>query len=402
MSLRWPDSVALAAAATSAAQSRFAADVAAHEAAIRGQLAGKRVLALGAAGSIGRSVLRRLGEYGPAAVHVLDRDENGLAELVRDLRSREDVPYELRAAPLDIAGPLLLRWLAEQPAYDVVLDFAALKHVRSEKDACSVLQMLDVNVAALARLLEALAPRSPHARCFAVSTDKGADPASLMGASKRAMEHVLFSGPLAATSTRFANVAFSQGSLLDGWLRRLHARQPLACPRDTRRYLVSDGEAGEICLLAALAARPGHLLVPRPAPTLVPRDLADVLEDVLALFDLRPLPCATEDEARQAMRSRPAGQWPVLFTPRDTSGEKDVEIFASTRESPEEAGFASLLALRADPPLPEALRLVVGEITRLVADPSAPVDLRALVALLSQIVPELHHHDTGRGLDQRL
>ncbi len=258
-----PKAVQLDAAVTRRDTSLFAPDTRAQAEATAGRIAGRRVLIVGGGGSIGSITTRLVVDYRPSAVHVVDTSENYLAELVRELRGRpEGLPeMDFRTIPIDYGGPIMERMLADAEPYDIVLNFAALKHVRSEKDVYSLLQMLDTNVLRHIRFKEWLA-RGGHGRSyFAVSTDKAANPTSLMGASKRLMEDVVFdvaADKTSATTARFANVAFSNGSLLQGFLNRLQHRQPFAVPRRTQRYFVSQQEAGELCVLAAFAA-PGSM-----------------------------------------------------------------------------------------------------------------------------------------------
>jgi FlaA1/EpsC-like NDP-sugar epimerase len=233
----------LARLATGREKELFTEDIDRFRTELTQRIGGSRILVIGGAGSIGAATVRSLVPFGARSLHVVDQNENTLVELVRDLRSRFDASKlpDFRTLPLNFGSPIMERFLMEEEPYDFVLNFAALKHVRSEKDCCSILQMLDTNVVKPAYLLKWLVNRGGLRGYFCVSTDKAANPVNLMGASKRLMEHVIFSGEVAEcrdvkiTSARFANVAFSDGSLLQGWLMRLSQGQPLAVPRDTRR-----------------------------------------------------------------------------------------------------------------------------------------------------------------------
>jgi FlaA1/EpsC-like NDP-sugar epimerase len=370
---------------------------------IEAAVTGRRVLVVGGAGSIGAMATELLCAFHPVALHVLDVDENGLAELVRDFRSRGLAPPDLRALPLDYGSPVVERLLRESPPYDLVMNFAALKHVRSEKDVYSLLSMIDTNVVKHATFLGWLA-RDRHAeRYFAVSTDKAANPTSLMGASKRLMEDVVFASPAAvATSARFANVAFSNGSLLQSFLLRLAKRQPLAVPRDTRRYFISIREAGEICLLAAAVARHGHVLVPRLDPETDLQPLERVAAATLRHFGFEP--ALYEDVAAAFPRvpdEMTAGRYPLVLTPLDTSGEKPYEEFWGEDESPLEVGLKHLLAVPHVPPPPETLSVALRRLAGLVAEATRAADKADVVETIGRVVPTFRHRETGRSLDDR-
>jgi len=321
----------LAAATVRRQKSLFEADCASHADEVASLVQGRRVLVVGGAGSIGSATAAQLAGFSPAQLHIVDTDENGLTELVRDLRSQGIVSdrTDLRTTPLDAGSPTMLRLLQDNRGYDLVLNFAAVKHVRSEKDLLSLLRMLDVNLRITRRLLENVAATSE--RYFAVSTDKAANPVNLMGASKRAMEHLVLDEDLdiEVTSARFANVAFSQGSLLDGWLRRLAKRQPWAVPAGARRFFVTLEEAGQLCLLAATAAPAGKVIIPDLNPATELRDLVEVAHDVLGVLGLRPELHDDEGSARRAALSPRPGTWPVLITRLDTAGEKEYEEFVA-------------------------------------------------------------------------
>ena len=233
--------------ATGRNQSLLAEDVTQKNAEISDAIIGKRLLIIGGAGSIGGATIDVLSRFKPACMHIIDQNENGLADLVRHLRSRsEGLPVDdFATLPLDFGNAVFERFLRSQPNYDVVMNFAAIKHVRSEKDAFSTLQMFETNIVKQARFMRLLAQTGFDGRMFVVSTDKAANPSSMMGASKRALEHVIFSSEAApgfagkVTSARFANVAFSNGSLLQAFEQRLRLGQALSVPQDTRRYFVS-------------------------------------------------------------------------------------------------------------------------------------------------------------------
>jgi len=400
----------LAVLATGRSRSLFAEDVERSRTKLSRRIAGRRILVVGGAGSIGSATIRAVIPFLPACLHVVDQNENGLTELVRDLRSRLDPGLlpDLRTAPLNFGSPIMERFLAENPPYDYILNFAALKHVRSEKDSFSILQMLDTNVIKPRRLLQWALNRGELQGYFSVSTDKAANPVNLMGASKRLMEHVIFSCDRAKSpdcriaSARFANVAFSDGSLLHGWLNRLAKGQPLAAPRETRRYFVSLEEAGQICLLAAFLAPDRHLLAPRldPATDLV--DLSQVAARVLRHFGCTPECFELEAAARQAARRRRGAKYPLLLTPLDTSGEKSYEEFLGAGERGVEAGMKQLMAVPYLPVEPGLLAALLRKVEGLVSSPRRRAATPDLIVEIQRVLPEFHHQSSTRTLDQRL
>lgn len=369
------------------------------------RIAGRRVLVTGGAGTIGKAFIRELLPFRPAALVVVDRSENGLAELTRNLRSAagQYVPPLFRPLPLDVGGPVFPRLLAQSAPFDIVAHFAAHKHVRSEKDAYSLEALLRNNLLATHRLLEGLLDRPPQ-HFFAVSTDKAARPVNAMGASKKLMEDVLlaYAGLLPVSSARFANVAFSQGSLPDAFLRRLALRQPLSAPRDIRRYFLSPQEAGQLCLLTCMLAAPGECFFPKlKRKSLL--SFATLAERLLACLGLEARPCATEEEARQLAARRQPGQttYPVYFFDSDTDGEKAEEVFCGPTEEVEWERFAHIGVLR--PPGNPDYDSMQKRIRRLEVLLARPVlTKRELLDALRAAVPSFAHRERGKQLDERM
>jgi len=386
----------------------FESDLDRHEATITAAIAGRRILVIGGAGSIGSRVVAEIADRRPTALHVIDLSENNLVELVRSLRGRPnglDVP-DFRTLPLDYGGEATRLFLADQRPYDAVLCFAALKHVRSEKDPWSLLQMLDTNLVKRARFMSWLTRYGHDRRYFAVSTDKAANPVNLMGAGKRVMEHLVLGGDPAfaavATSTRFANVAFSDGSLLFGFLHRLAKGQPLAVPRDTRRYFVTPGEAGRICLLAAFAAPEKTILVPRLDPAFGSRSLETIARTVLEHRGLTPADYDDEREACRAVEHElERGRYPLLLTPLDTGGEKSFEEFVGDGERTLDAGFAGLEGVRYDPAPPGSVTALIADLEAVVAGRS-PFNRERTIEMIGMIIPTFRHINSEWNLDQRL
>lgn len=409
--------MSLHAIATGRDESMFLPDITANAEKVRAAVRGRRVLAVGAAGSIGSHTATVIGRFEPAALHVVDQNENALAELVRQFRSDADAPRidDFRTLPLDY-GAAATRYLMQgERRYDIVLNFAAIKHVRSEKDSFSILQMLDTNIIKQARFRRWLAETSPEARYFSVSTDKAANPSSFMGATKRIMEHILFDPAIApsfrgeVTSARFANVAFSNGSLLQSFENRLTRREPLACPREIRRYFVSLVESGHICTLSALLAPASHIAIPRldPCEHLVP--LQGIAEAFLRAGGYTPKHYNSEDEAKAGLVGDiAAGHWPLIMTPADTGGEKPYEEFVTKGEEAVEIGLASMQAVRHIPPPNGNLADVVARLERVVAGNgdgvvACDIDKNRLKDMIGEIEPSFleTHRDSDRNLDQR-
>lgn len=342
-------------------ESLFTRDLAAAWSELGAMLRGSRVLFIGAAGSIGSNTLRTVANFRPAALHVIDHNENGLAELVRMLRSSQAPLDEtdLLTLPFDYGGDPFRLWLRSQSqGYDYILNFAALKHVRSEKDPYSILAMLETNVLKLERLSELMRGSAGLKRLFCVSTDKAANPSSMMGATKRLMEHALFSprrpwpADTAVTSARFANVALSNGSLLQSWQIRLESRQPMACPEGCRRFFVALPESGHLCTLAGLLGEDRTILI----PALHPEEHLVLLQDAAGWFleahGFTPYFTRDQDEAMSRVEELAAqGRWPVLLTPLDTAGEKPYEEFTGEGEASAPTRFEALHQVSYLPPL---------------------------------------------------
>jgi nucleoside-diphosphate-sugar epimerase len=393
---------------TGRTDSLFAGDLEASGDRVFAKVRDRRILVIGGGGSIGAATVRIILDYLPSALHVVDHNENYLAELVRELRGRSaGIPdIDFRALPLDYGGPVMERLLTDLPPYDVVLNFAALKHVRSEKDIYSVLQMFDTNLVRHIRFKRWLADHRHGATYFAVSTDKAANPVSLMGASKRLMEDLIFDIGAAShqstTSARFANVAFSNGSLLQGFGYRLAKRQPLAVPRDTRRYFISHREAGELCMLATCRIPDGHIVVPRVDATLQLQFLEDIACACLDYWGLRAERYCDEARARNDVeRLAREGRWPLLLTPLDTGGEKAFEEFVGAGETVTDCGLLNVSALRHILCV-NAEQELFDQIVRWVDEPNLAIAKAKFVSAIADALPNFRHSQSDRNLDQRL
>ncbi len=398
--------------ATGRVENLFAADLVACTGQMRDTVTSKRLLVIGGAGSIGAATIEALLPFAPATMVVVDQNENALAELVRGLRSSpEPLPVsDLRLMPLDYGGSAMRELLANEPAFDIVLHFAAIKHVRSEKDKYSLMQMVDTNIVKLERLISWLAESRFSGRLFAVSTDKAANPTSFMGATKRVMEHVLFQigstclPGAQITSARFANVAFSNGSLLQSFENRLTARQALAAPYNTRRYFVSRQEAGTLCAIAATAMAHGSLLAPRfdPETHLVP--LEEVARRFLKWHGLEASCFETEADALAAVEAcAHLGQWPLLLTPLDTGGEKPYEEFVAEGEKIRDIGLEALMAVGHRPANEALLRAALLQLADILSTGGGASSQEAIKAAIAMVVSDFtqSHRASLRNLDQR-
>ena len=397
--------------ATGRRSNLFGEDIRNHKAEIEDKVCGKSILVIGGAGSIGSATIGALLSYRPHKLHVIDQNENNLAELVRDLRSSSDKinNIDFRTLPIDYGSGVMHRFLLEQEPYNHVLNFAAIKHVRSEKDTYSILQMLDTNIIKLARLLCWLQEKGSTESFFSVSTDKAANPVNLMGASKRLMEHVIFSDEVTPnsrvkmTSARFANVAFSDGSLLYSFIKRMDKRQPLACPRGTKRFFISLSEAGQLCLLAAMCAPEDHLLIPRLDPEHDLHDLEEIAIAFLRYNGFKPRIYADGDRARASVESDIAsGFYPLLLTELDTSGEKPYEEFVGDNEKSVEIGMLKLSGIIYQPYTKGIITEFLSIIEKYISNPQAKVSQEDVIANISDVVPEFKHIKSGMSLDDRM
>jgi FlaA1/EpsC-like NDP-sugar epimerase len=386
--------------------SLFDADVSAQEKVLSDALAGARVLVFGGAGSIGKEAVKQIFARRPTALHVIDISENNMAELVRDIRSSLGyIEGETLFLPLDMASPEAAAFLSTQRGYDYVLNLAALKHVRSEKDAYSLMRMVQVNVYNVVGSL-GQARAAGARKYFAVSTDKAKNPANLMGATKRIAEDVLFRGHagIAVSTARFANVAFSDGSLLHGFRQRMTLGQPLSAPHDVRRYFVSGEEAGILCLMASVLGGDREIYFPRLNADANLLTFSEIAIRLLQANGYDPVETASEDEARaRAKELIPQGKWPVYFFASDTSGEKPFEEFYSAGDAIDWDRHGGMGVIKA----PALTQAEIARLDHFLAQVSALRDGgRWEKGLLEQQIydacPDLRHINTGRFLDSRM
>ena len=391
--------------------SPFSEALAADWAGLRGEVEagvrGAHVLVVGAAGTIGAATVRQLLLLGPARLELIDLDENGLARLARDIRSRDAAAgTRLGFNVLDFAAHPGLAFVAAEGPFDLVLNFAAVKHVRSEKNLHTLLHMVGVNVVAQQRFAAHLARHGLARRHFVVSTDKAADPASFMGATKLLLEAVAFAegarpGAPSTTAARFANVAYSSGSLLESYLQRFEAGQALAAPKSTRRYFIAARDAARICLLGEALLPGGQVAIPRFDPAAGAVKLADTAAAFLAARGRRAVFVETPEVAL-ALEGRGGADYPVLLTPRDTAGEKEVEVFQGAGETVADVGLAALAALTPAPVDAQRLAATLAELADLVSGVNAAAALDNLETAIAAVLPGFHHVAAEARLDDRI
>ena len=386
-------------------ESLFAADLEAHDAQLRSAIEGASVLVIGGAGTIGSSFIQAMLPFRPSRLVVVDLNENGLTELTRDLRSTDHqyVPDDYKTYPIDFGGPIFDRMLRAEGPFDIVAHFAAHKHVRSEKDRYSIEAMLENNVMSTVALLDLMRELPPQ-HFFCVSTDKAANPANVMGASKKLMEEAVlaYAAELPAVTARFANVAFSNGSLPDGFLERIAKNQPLSAPSDVRRYFVSPNESGQLCLIACILGAPADIFFPKlDEPRML--SFSTIADALLRELGYEPDYCASEDEARAkaAARTPDSTTWPVYYFASETSGEKSFEEFYTTDEDVDLDSFGALGIVRGRASSDVAgIRATLADLRGLFDREDLPK--QAIVEAIATIVPTFHHVETGKSLDQKM
>jgi FlaA1/EpsC-like NDP-sugar epimerase len=386
-------------------ESFFRNDLAFYANKLTKEISGKSVLVIGGGGTIGSSFIRELLHYQPGSLYVVDLSENYLTELTRDIRSKHGmvVPEVYKTYPISFADPVFDKILADAGPFDIVANFAAHKHVRSEKDHYSVTALLENNVVKAERLLAKLALNPPQ-HFFCVSTDKAANPVNIMGASKKIMEEVImsYSEQFPITTARFANVAFSNGSLLAGYLERLMKGEPLSCPSDIRRFFVSPQESGQICLLACILGDSGDIFFPKLEEAQM-ENFKDITIEFLKTMGYETLICTSEEEAKLEATKLNAHSthYPVYFFTSDTSGEKTFEEFYTEAEILDQETFDSLGIIK------NATRKDVTEIKALIQSLQSVLqkpDLtkEAIVSVMHEYLPTFHHIETGKNLDQKM
>jgi FlaA1/EpsC-like NDP-sugar epimerase len=382
----------------------FDKDMAQYEALIKQKLVKARCLVIGGAGTIGQAVTRELFKCNPLTLHVVDISENNMVELVRDIRST--IGYgeiDFRTFAID-CGSIEFQVLCDvEGPYDYVFNLSALKHVRSEKDPFTLMRMIQVNILNTVSTIK-LAKKSGAKKYFCVSTDKAANPVNMMGASKRIMELFLMRESLNIdiSMSRFANVAFSDGSLLHGFNQRFLKRQPFSAPSDVRRYFMTPQESGQLCLISGILGENRDIFFPKLSEKLNLITFAEIAEKYLINLGYEPYKCETENEARKRANEL-IGQkkWPCYFFKTDTTGEKDFEEFYTDGEILDMSRLLNIGVIRNAAIFNEEhLQRFQQSIFAL---QSKGVWSKAdLVKLFIDILPNFTHLETGKYLDQRM
>jgi FlaA1/EpsC-like NDP-sugar epimerase len=314
----------------------FTDDILNHEKELTKVVNESSFLVIGGAGSIGQAVTKEIFKRKPLKLHIVDISENNMVELVRDIRSSLGyIDGDFQTFALDVGSIEYDAFWNTDGNYDYVLNLSALKHVRSEKDPFTMMRMIDVNINNTIKTIQQSIDKGVK-KYFCVSTDKAANPANMMGASKRIMEMFLmkYSQQINISTARFANVAFSDGSLLHGFNQRIDKKQPIVAPNDVKRYFVIPKESGELCLMSAIFGNNRDIFFPKLSESLHMITFSDIAVRYLKNKGFEPFLCKTEDEARELIQSLPIKkQWPCLFTSSDTTGEKDFEEFFTENES---------------------------------------------------------------------
>lgn len=387
--------------------SMFLQDIEANRALLTERICNKSVLVIGGAGSIGSSFIKALLPFKPKTLVVVDTNENALAELTRDLRSTKGmfVPDDYIPYPMDFASPVFEKMFRSRGGFDIVGNFSAHKHVRSEKDIYSVEALIQNNVLHAKKLLDLLTEYSPE-EYFCVSTDKAANPVNIMGASKRIMEDVIFSysDKFPVKTARFANVAFSNGSLPAGFLARIQKLQPLSAPSDVRRYFVSPEESGQICLLSCMLGENRAIFFPKLKEAQM-MTFDAIAEKLLKVQGYNVLKCNSDEEAIDKAEDLKAGSnlYPVHFSRSNTSGEKAYEEFVTDTETADMNRFSSLGVITGKAiPDKGKIATLFEKLNAAFSSEETPADKEKIVNILHEYLPNFEHIETGRSLDSKM
>lgn len=361
-------------------------------------------LVIGGAGSIGQAVTKEIFERNPKLLHVVDISENNLAELVRDIRSSVGyIKGEFKTFVLDIGSHEFDVFMAKGVKYDYVLNLSALKHVRSEKDQFTLMRLINVNIFNTIKTIEQSIQMGAK-KYFCVSTDKATNPVNMMGASKRIMEKFLskYQDKIEISTARFANVAFSDGSLLHSFKQRIEKKQPIVAPKDVKRYFVTPKEAGELCLLSCMFGRSGDIYFPKLDSELDLLNLDQIAKNYLESLRLTPHLCESEEEARTWLGENSSDNvWPCFFTTSDTAGEKPFEEFFSEEEELDLELYKNLGVIKNGfGEYTEELDTFETTIERFKAEKKWTKE--ELLKLFELVIPEFEHISKSKYLDDKM
>jgi len=361
-------------------------------------------LVVGGAGSIGQAVTKEIFKRNPKKLHVVDISENNMVELVRDIRSSFGyIDGEFATFALDIGSLEYDAFIKADGKYDYVLNLSALKHVRSEKDPFTLMRMIDTNIFNTDKTIKQ-AKENGTKKYFCVSTDKAANPVNMMGASKRIMEMFVHRNSLNIniSMARFANVAFSDGSLLHGFNQRIQKNQPIVAPNDIKRYFVTPQESGELCLMSCIFGENRDIFFPKLSENLHLISFADIAVKYLKNLGYEPYLCETEEEARELAKTLPSeGKWPCLFTSSDTTGEKDFEEFFTENETLDMDRFENLGVIKNEADFDEEL-LKSFEDTMKDYKQNLSWNKDDIVKEFFKMIPNFGHKETGKYLDGKM
>ena len=368
------------------------------------EIKGKSILVIGGAGTIGSSYIKAALRFHPSELIVVDTNENGLTELTRTLRSDLNivVPDSYLTYPMSFNSEVFYKMFENHGTFDIVANFAAHKHVRSEKDSFSIEAMIKNNVLDAKRLLDYLKKNKPS-HFFCVSTDKAANPVNVMGGSKKMMENVImsYSKDLKITTARFANVAFSNGSLLYGYIERLLQRQPISCPSDIKRFFVSPEESGEICLITSILGNSGEIYFPKLNENQLV-NFKTITKDFFKYLEKEIQICKSEQEAKNiALNLTDSSSYPVYFFKTDTSGEKLYEEFYTSEDEVNFDLYESIgVIINSLKPSISDMEVTIKEIQTLFKRKSYTKE--DIITIMNKILPNFKHIETGKTLDQKM
>lgn len=361
-------------------------------------------LVIGAAGSIGQAVVKEIFKRNPKKLHAVDISENNLVELVRDLRSSIGyIDGEFKTYALDIGSIEYDAMIKSDGKYDYVLNLAALKHVRSEKDPFTLMRMIDVNILNTNKTIEQ-SIKNGVKKYFCVSTDKATNPVNMMGASKKIMEMFLmqYSHQITISTARFANVAFSDGSLMHGFNQRIEKLQPIVAPYDIKRYFVTPKESGELCLMSCIFGENRDIYFPKLNENMHLISFSDIALKYLKFKGFEPYICSNENESRKNVNKLILEKkWPCLFTKSDTTGEKDFEEFYTDKEVLDMKKYKFIGIIKNKPEYEEELLTFFIKRIQEIKDNSI-WDKKDILTIFSKLIPDFEHKECGKYLDSKM